>query len=40
VGAVLVAGSVLDEEQDIQPLAEQRVDAEKVDGENAMGLGG
>jgi hypothetical protein len=37
---VHAAGSVLDEEQDIQPLAQQRVDAKKVGGENAVGLAG
>jgi hypothetical protein len=33
------AGSVLHEEQHIQPLAQQRVDAEKVGGDNALCLG-
>jgi hypothetical protein len=37
---VRAAGGVLDEEQDIQPLAQQRIDAEKVGGENALCSGG
>ena len=34
------AGGVLDKQQDIQPLAQQRIDAEQVGGENALCLGG
>jgi hypothetical protein len=37
---VHAAGGVLHEEQDIQLLAQQRIDAEKVGGENALCLDG
>jgi hypothetical protein len=33
------AGGVLDDEQNVEPLEQQRVDAEEVGGENAVRLG-
>jgi hypothetical protein len=34
------AGGVFYDEQDIEPVKQERVDAEEVRGENAVGLGG
>jgi hypothetical protein len=33
------AGGVLHDEQDVKPVQQQGIDAEKVGGENAVGLG-